>query len=123
MYAPLSRGPVDVLVDWQAVVLNAIICKGMRSQHYLYCACGHYMYMCMCMCEYTSMYRVYLVFECRWAIKFFVLKIKLFPSAYALQVTEMYSSGGELHLELLTGQPHGTKSLWVSVGSYTCTHI
>lgn len=26
----------------------------------------------------------------------------------------MYSSGGELHLELLTGQAHGTKPLWVS---------
>ena len=30
-----------------------------------------------------------------------------------LQVTEMYSSGGELHLELLTGQPQGSKTLWV----------
>ena len=25
----------------------------------------------------------------------------------------MYSSGGELHIELLTGQPQGSKSLWV----------
>ena len=29
------------------------------------------------------------------------------------QVTEMYSSGGELHLELLNGQPQGSKTLWV----------
>ncbi len=26
----------------------------------------------------------------------------------------MYSSGGDLHLELLTGQPLGSRSLWVS---------
>lgn len=30
-----------------------------------------------------------------------------------IQVTEIYSSGGDLHLELLTGQPEGSKSLWV----------
>ena len=30
-----------------------------------------------------------------------------------LQVTEIYSSGGDLHLELLTGQTGGSKSLWV----------
>ena len=30
------------------------------------------------------------------------------------KVTEMYSSGGDLHLELLTGQPQGSKNLWVS---------
>ena len=30
------------------------------------------------------------------------------------QITEMYSSGGELHLELLTGQNQGSKTLWVS---------
>lgn len=30
------------------------------------------------------------------------------------QVVEMYSSGGDLHLELPTGQQGGTKKLWVS---------
>ena len=32
---------------------------------------------------------------------------------FCVQVTEMYSSGGELHIELLSGQPHGSRSLWV----------
>lgn len=31
-----------------------------------------------------------------------------------LQVVEMYSSGGDLHLELPTGQQGGTGKLWVS---------
>lgn len=31
-----------------------------------------------------------------------------------LQVVEMYSSGGDLHLELPTGQQGGTIKLWVS---------
>ena len=30
------------------------------------------------------------------------------------QITEMYSSGGDLHLELLSGQSQGSKSLWVN---------
>ena len=30
-----------------------------------------------------------------------------------MKVTEMYSSGGDLHLELLSGQPQGSKNLWV----------
>jgi len=34
------------------------------------------------------------------------------PFSTSLQITEMYSSGGELHIELLTGQPQGSKSLW-----------
>ena len=34
--------------------------------------------------------------------------------AHLLQISEMYSSGGELHIELMTGQPQGSKSLWVS---------
>lgn len=33
---------------------------------------------------------------------------------HTLQISEMYSSGGELHIELMTGQPQGSKSLWVS---------
>ena len=31
----------------------------------------------------------------------------------SFQITEMYSSGGDLHLELLSGQLQGSKSLWV----------
>eukprot|EP00731_Ephydatia_muelleri_P015388 Em0008g1108a len=34
------------------------------------------------------------------------------PFSTSLQVTEMYSSGGDLHLELLSGQPQGSKNLW-----------
>ena len=34
-----------------------------------------------------------------------------------LQVVEMYSSGGDLHLELPTGQQGGTRKLWVSFSS------
>ena len=41
---------------------------------------------------------------------------------HALQISEMYSSGGELHIELMTGQPQGSKSLWVS-GSTHCMSI
>lgn len=41
---------------------------------------------------------------------------------YVLQISEMYSSGGELHIELMTGQPQGSKSLWVS-GSAHCISI
>lgn len=41
------------------------------------------------------------------------------------QVVEMYSSGGDLHLELPTGQQGGTKKLWVSVNTFflTCGHM
>ena len=39
-----------------------------------------------------------------------------FSLVFSLQITEMYSSGGDLHLELLSGQLQGTKSLWVSQG-------
>ena len=35
-----------------------------------------------------------------------------------IQITEMYSSGGDLHLELLSGQLQGSKSLWVSTREY-----
>ncbi|ETE59709.1 Transmembrane protein, partial [Ophiophagus hannah] len=31
---------------------------------------------------------------------------------FTYQVVEMYSSGGDLHLELPTGQQGGTKKLW-----------
>ncbi|XP_036309800.1 transmembrane protein 131 isoform X3 [Pipistrellus kuhlii] len=34
------------------------------------------------------------------------------PHSEPLQVVEMYSSGGDLHLELPTGQQGGTKKLW-----------
>nr|XP_006137481.1 transmembrane protein 131 isoform X2 [Pelodiscus sinensis] len=34
------------------------------------------------------------------------------PHSEPLQVVEMYSSGGDLHLELPTGQQGGTKNLW-----------
>ncbi|KAJ8350384.1 hypothetical protein SKAU_G00255140 [Synaphobranchus kaupii] len=34
------------------------------------------------------------------------------PHSEPLQVVEMYSSGGDLHLELLTGQQGGTRKLW-----------
>ncbi|XP_012677251.2 transmembrane protein 131 [Clupea harengus] len=34
------------------------------------------------------------------------------PHSEPLQVVEMYSSGGDLHLELPTGQQGGTKTLW-----------
>ncbi|XP_056411884.1 transmembrane protein 131 isoform X2 [Hyla sarda] len=34
------------------------------------------------------------------------------PHSEPLQVVEMYSSGGDLHLELPTGQQAGTKKLW-----------
>jgi hypothetical protein len=34
------------------------------------------------------------------------------PFETTLQITEMYSSGGDLHLELLSGQLQGSKSLW-----------
>lgn len=34
------------------------------------------------------------------------------PTSEPLQVVEMYSSGGDLHLELPTGQQGGTKKLW-----------
>ena len=44
-----------------------------------------------------------------------------------VQITEMYSSGGDLHLELLSGQLQGSKSLWVSeqihVHVRTCIHV
>ncbi|NWQ69965.1 TM131 protein, partial [Neopipo cinnamomea] len=36
------------------------------------------------------------------------------PHSEPLQVVEMYSSGGDLHLELPTGQQGGTRKLWVS---------
>ena len=39
-----------------------------------------------------------------------------------LQVVEMYSSGGDLHLELPTGQQGGTGKLWVSSAS-RCSHL
>lgn len=35
------------------------------------------------------------------------------------QVVEMYSSGGDLHLELPTGQQGGTKKLWVSTNTFS----
>lgn len=37
----------------------------------------------------------------------------------------MYSSGGDLHLELPTGQQGGTRKLWVSVSTvfHWCTHV
>lgn len=35
------------------------------------------------------------------------------PHSEPLQVVEMYSSGGDLHLELPTGQQGGAKKLWV----------
>ncbi|NXW05503.1 TM131 protein, partial [Fregetta grallaria] len=35
------------------------------------------------------------------------------PHSEPLQVVEMYSSGGDLHLELPTGQQGGTRKLWV----------
>lgn len=31
----------------------------------------------------------------------------------------MYTSGGDLHLELPTGQQGGTKQLWVSITLFT----
>ncbi|XP_072118848.1 transmembrane protein 131 isoform X1 [Mobula birostris] len=34
------------------------------------------------------------------------------PHSEPLQVVEMYSSGGDLHLELPTGQPEGPRKLW-----------
>ena len=34
-----------------------------------------------------------------------------------IQIKEMYTSGGELHLELFNGQQEGNKTLWVSVGT------
>lgn len=42
------------------------------------------------------------------------LRFCLFVSFLSMQVVEMYSSGGDLHLELPTGQQGGTKQLWVS---------
>lgn len=36
------------------------------------------------------------------------------PYSEPLQVTEMYSSGGDLHLELVKGQQEGAGALWVS---------
>ena len=35
------------------------------------------------------------------------------PFSEPLQITEMYSSGGDLHLELVKGQQEGTRALWV----------
>ena len=40
-----------------------------------------------------------------------------------LQISEMYSSGGELHIELLTGQPQGSKALWVSGRTVWFIHL
>lgn len=40
------------------------------------------------------------------------------PHSEPLQVVEMYSSGGDLHLELPTGQQGGTRKLWVSDGIF-----
>lgn len=37
------------------------------------------------------------------------------PHSEPLQVVEMYSSGGDLHLELPTGQQGGTHHLWVCI--------
>ena len=39
---------------------------------------------------------------------------KIYDIHILAQITEMYSSGGDLHLELLSGQLQGSKSLWVS---------
>lgn len=41
----------------------------------------------------------------------------VFLFRFLLQVVEMYSSGGDLHLELPTGQQGGTGKLWVSYTS------
>lgn len=35
------------------------------------------------------------------------------PFSEPLQITEMYSSGGDLHLELVKGQQEGARALWV----------
>lgn len=55
-----------------------------------------------------------------------MIKVTLIVTmVYALsQVVEMYSSGGDLHLELPTGQQGGTRKLWVSGSpafSYVCS--
>ncbi|ROT80285.1 hypothetical protein C7M84_000981 [Penaeus vannamei] len=34
------------------------------------------------------------------------------PHPHALQITEMYSTGGDLHLELLSGSQEGQKNVW-----------
>ncbi|KAK4301005.1 hypothetical protein Pmani_026827 [Petrolisthes manimaculis] len=34
------------------------------------------------------------------------------PHPHSLQITEMYSTGGDLHLELLSGSQEGQKNLW-----------
>ena len=41
----------------------------------------------------------------------------------SFQITEMYSSGGDLHLELLSGQLQGSKSLWVRKYCLCCNNI
>jgi len=40
-----------------------------------------------------------------------------------VQITEMYSSCGQLHIELLTGQPEGAKALWVHEHVYVYMYI
>lgn len=54
-----------------------------------------------------------LTWFCAWI--WYVLGMFLFRAL--LQVVEMYSSGGDLHLELPTGQQGGTGKLWVSSSS------
>lgn len=50
-----------------------------------------------------------------WICTHFLDQFGMLP--YFVQVVEMYSSGGDLHLELPTGQQGGTGKLWVSPSS------
>lgn len=50
------------------------------------------------------------------------MTLNLTVMALLLQVVEMYSSGGDLHLELPTGQQGGTRKLWVSASIFS-SHI